>query len=155
VLINAGCALRVAGQTATDFADWVFPLAGVSGTLEVAGLAVWGTHLWRVMAGAYSDPQFVPHEVAGRPITRGDTVVAVLERYPELLPVFLEYGFRPLANPILRRTAARGVTIGLACRFVGADEERFVAALNANRSEPAAVVPLTVVSNATAARPAH
>ena len=23
VLINLGCALRVAGQTATDFADWV------------------------------------------------------------------------------------------------------------------------------------
>jgi len=51
VLINLGCALRVAGQTATDFADWVFPLAGVSGVLEVAGLAVWGAPLVRLMLG--------------------------------------------------------------------------------------------------------
>ena len=75
--------------------------------------------------------------------------MSVLDRHPELLPVFLEYGFRPLANPILRRTAARGVTLGLACRLVGADEERFVAALNANRSAPPPVVSLTVVDNAT------
>ncbi|HET6573200.1 MAG TPA: DUF1858 domain-containing protein [Fimbriiglobus sp.] len=153
-LINLGCALRVAGQTATDLADWVFPLAGVSGTLEVAGLAVWGVHLWRVMNGAYTDQRFVRREAAGRPIARGDYVVDVLDWHPELLPVFLEYGFRPLASPVLRRTAARGVTIGLACRFVGADEERFVAALNANRSAPPPVVPLTVVNAAPAARPA-
>src|SRR5690606_2967129 len=49
VLINAGCALRVVGQTATDWADWVFPLAGASGVLEVAGLAVWGFHLAGLM----------------------------------------------------------------------------------------------------------
>ncbi|HVK16166.1 MAG TPA: DUF1858 domain-containing protein [Fimbriiglobus sp.] len=151
VLINVGCALRVAGQTATDFADWVFPLAGVSGTLEVTGLALWGVHLWRVMNGAYIDPRFVHREAAGRPIARGDTVVSVLDRHPELLPVFLEYGFRPLASPVLRRTAARGVTIGMACRLVGADEERFVAALNANRSAPP-VVSLPVVNAVTVAR---
>jgi hypothetical protein len=149
VLINVGCALRVAGQTATDFADWVFPLAGVSGTLEVTGLALWGAHLWRVMNGAYADPRFERREIAGRPIAKGDYVVAVLDRHPELLPVFLEYGFRPLASPVLRRTAARGVTIGLACRLVGADEERFVAALNANRSAPP-VVSLPVVDTGMA-----
>jgi hypothetical protein len=70
VLINVGCALRVAGQTATDFADWVFPLAGVSGTLEVAGLAVWGAHLWRVMAGAYSDRRFDRPDAAPGPAGR-------------------------------------------------------------------------------------
>jgi hypothetical protein len=51
VLINVGCALRVVGQTATDWADWVFPLAGTSGVLEVTGLAVWGAHLARLMLG--------------------------------------------------------------------------------------------------------
>jgi hypothetical protein len=50
-LINFGCALRVAGQTATDFADWMFPIAGVSGVLEVTGLAIWGAHLIRLMIG--------------------------------------------------------------------------------------------------------
>jgi hypothetical protein len=71
-------------------------------------------------------------------------VVGVLDRHPELLPVFLEFGFRPLANPVLRRTAARGVTIGLACRLIGVEEDRFVATLNANRSA-SPVVSLNVV----------
>ena len=51
VLINLGCALRVVGQTLTDFTATAFPFAGVSGLLEVAGLAMWGTHLWLIMAG--------------------------------------------------------------------------------------------------------
>jgi hypothetical protein len=42
VLINVGCALRVVGQTATDWDARVFVPAGASGLLEVTGLAVWG-----------------------------------------------------------------------------------------------------------------
>ena len=64
--------------------------------------------------------------------------------------MFLEFGFRPLANPVLRRTAARGVTIGLACRIVGADQTAFLAALNARFSKPA-TVPLTVLDPGDAA----
>jgi hypothetical protein len=51
ILLNLGCALRVIAQTSTDFTPWAFPLAGVSGVLEVLGLALWGAHLWAVMAG--------------------------------------------------------------------------------------------------------
>lgn len=49
VLINLGCALRVAGQTLTDFAPMAFPFTGMSGLLEVTGLAIWGAHLWKLM----------------------------------------------------------------------------------------------------------
>ena len=42
VLLNAGCALRVTMQAATDLTAGAFPVAGVSGTLEVAGLTIWG-----------------------------------------------------------------------------------------------------------------
>jgi hypothetical protein len=42
LLINAGCLLRVVLQTMTDWSGAVYPLLGVSGTLEVAGLAWWG-----------------------------------------------------------------------------------------------------------------
>ncbi len=49
VLVNLGCALRVSMQVATDFARPAFAVAGASGVLEVAGLAVWGAALARVM----------------------------------------------------------------------------------------------------------
>ncbi len=49
LLINAGCFLRVSMQTFTDFHAGAFPITGVSGLLEVTGLAFWGAHLWRVM----------------------------------------------------------------------------------------------------------
>jgi hypothetical protein len=51
LLLNAGCALRVAGQTLTDFAPAMFPITGISGVFEVLGLALWGVHLWRIMSG--------------------------------------------------------------------------------------------------------
>jgi hypothetical protein len=58
VLINAGCALRVVGQTATARSRWLFPIAGVSGVLAVTGLAVWGLH----MAGMMLRPSRWPEE---------------------------------------------------------------------------------------------
>jgi len=51
LLLNLGCALRVAGQIVTDFTPHAFPVAGVSGVLEVAAIALWGAQLWAAMAG--------------------------------------------------------------------------------------------------------
>lgn len=51
LLVNAGCALRVTLQIATDFTEPAFAAIGASGVLEVAGLALWGGHLLRTMAG--------------------------------------------------------------------------------------------------------
>jgi hypothetical protein len=145
VLINLGCALRVIGQTATDMADWVFPFAGVSGILEVTGLAIWGVHLARLMLvrrgwAAESSPFASPQMVGP-----GDYVTDILERHPDLLAVFLEFGFRPLAAPILRRTAVRGMTIALACRIVGTDLTTFLAAVNARIHPPPLSLSLPVL----------
>lgn len=52
LLLNAGCAIRVCFQVLTDFYALAYTIAGVSGLLEVAGLALWGVHLWRVMNGS-------------------------------------------------------------------------------------------------------
>ncbi len=52
LLVNTGCALRVGFQTLTDFAQPAFPLAGVSGVLEVTALALWGAHIWRLMSAS-------------------------------------------------------------------------------------------------------
>jgi hypothetical protein len=132
VLLNLGCALRVVSQTATDFTSRAFPLVGVSGVLEVSGLALWGVHLWLIMMGRArlrtiaSSAQLAP----GMPVLAVHLVGDVLDHYPYLLETFLSCGFRPLANPLFRRTVARFVTIEQACRQVGVDVASFLEALN-------------------------
>jgi hypothetical protein len=136
VLINAGCALRVLAQTATDFTPRAFPVAGVSGLLEVTGLAIWGVHLWRVMAGRArlrGAGEQAPAVVPGEPIVAAHRVGDVLDRYPALLDTFLDFGFTALTNPLLRRTVARLVTIDQACRRQGVDLTCFLTALNGTR----------------------
>jgi hypothetical protein len=139
VLLNAGCALRVSAQVLTDFTPKAFPFAGASGVLEVAGLALWGAHLWLVMAGR---PRLrrparppLPALAGGAPIEEGHRVGEVLDLYPSLANVFAAFGFRPLANPYLRRTLAARIRIGEACRYLGVDLHTLLAALNAARPE--------------------
>lgn len=49
LLVNLGCFLRVAVQTLTDWHPGFFSIIGVSGVLEVAGLAWWGAELLWIM----------------------------------------------------------------------------------------------------------
>jgi hypothetical protein len=134
LLLNLGCAVRVVAQTLTDFTPHAFPVAGLSGLLGVTGLALWGVHLWAVMAGRarYRLAVTVPY-IPGTPIEAGHPVGEVLERHPELLETFLALGFRPLANPLLRKTVARHVSIGQACRQLGREPAEVVEALNRAR----------------------
>jgi hypothetical protein len=129
VFINLGCMLRVVAQTATDFSGLTFPAAGVSGVLEVTGLALWGVHLWRIMGGRYAAALPAPPTADG-PLTPGHIVGDVLDRHPSLLPTFIAFGLQPLANPVLRRTLARRVTLAQACRLAGADLPALLQALN-------------------------
>jgi hypothetical protein len=145
VLINAGCALRVVTQTLTDFTAASFHFAGLSGLLEVSGLALWGIHLWLIMAGRIPRPAAASGATpqAGTlrpdaPITSTSLVGDVLEQHPELLQVFLSFGFRPLANPLLRRSLARRITLEKACRLTGQDAQKLIAALNKERAQPPA-----------------
>jgi hypothetical protein len=135
-LLNAGCALRVVSQTLTDFTPVAYPLAGVSGLAEVTGLAIWGAHLWRLMRASPARVS-APRDNPACPVTPDDFVADVLDRYPELLDTFLEFGFRPLSNPLLRRTLARTVTLRGACRLLDVDCRQLVDTLNARR-QPAA-----------------
>jgi hypothetical protein len=127
VLINVGCAMRVLGQVLTDSVPAAFPVTGVSGVLEVTGLAFWGVHLWRIMRRGQAFAEDAP--IAG-PVTADQRVGAVLDRHPELLTTFVAFGFRPLLNPVLRQTLARGVTIGTACRLAAVDVATFLSVLN-------------------------
>jgi hypothetical protein len=110
-------------------------VAGISGVLEVCGLALWGVHLWAVMAGrARLRPPATTPYVPGMPIEAGHTVGEVLACHPELLETFLALGFRPLANPLLRKTVARHVSIGQACRHIGREPDEVLEALNEARA---------------------
>ena len=134
VLINTGCTLRVVGQTLTDFSPRAFAIAGVSGLLEVSGLAIWGIHLWHVMAGRWKtsatvEPNTDP-EMRGRGIEPSSTVAAVLDRYPLLIDTFVAHGFKMLSDPRLRRSIARVVSIEQACRRMDVNCGQFVEALN-------------------------
>jgi len=144
VLIDLGCSLRVAGQIATDFSGAVYPAVGVSGLLEVAGLAVWGVHLACIMTGRYS-PRGVRrprHVDPNQPIHAGQIVGEVLDSHPNLLPVFTDFGFRPLASPTLRRRLAGAITIERACRLLNVHPGAFVEALNARLARPSVRLPV-------------
>jgi hypothetical protein len=125
LLINAGNALRVFSQVATDVVPGpAFPVMGLSGTLEVAGLGVWGIHLWRLMASRTTG-QPAPRGV----ITAESRVASIAEEFPKTLEVFDHFGFRELRNPLLRNTIARRVTVRMACGMKHVDEEKLLAAL--------------------------
>ena len=81
-------------------------------------------------------------------ITPQTKVADVLAHYPQSLQIFLRHGFRPLSNPVLRRTMARVVTIEQACRREGVNlaelltELRQIAISN-QRPTSDVVVPIT------------
>jgi hypothetical protein len=152
LLINAGCTLRVVGQTLTDFTPVAFPVTGCSGLLEVTGLALWGLHLWRVMG---QRPDGTPEPAVDGPIEKTHRVGAVLTRHPDLLKTFLDFGFQPLANPLLRNTLARHVTLDQACRLTGVNTDQLLRALNAGRTSAAAgrAISLPLVSVGDSATP--
>lgn len=151
LLLNTGCALRVLMQTLTDLTPHAFVVTGISGLLEVTGLALWGVHLWSVMAGCARErgdaEEACERYVPGSSLTASCRVGEVLDAYPALLDTFVGLGFRPLANPLLRRTIARRVTIGQACRHLGLDELEILATLNrAAGLKPKETVSLPVLS---------
>jgi hypothetical protein len=148
LLLNLGCTLRVVTQTLTDFTPYAFPVAGISGLLEVTGLALWGAHIWSVMAGQarYRRPA-ATLLAPGAPIEAAHTVGAVLDSHPELLETLIALGFRPLANPWLRKTVARHVSIAQACRQLGRDPCEVLNTLNQTRAgEPEKRYSLPTVS---------
>ena len=124
-------------------------MAGISGVLEVLGLAVWGMHLWSIMAGRWSNSGEgdVTSLARGVMIHARHRVGDVLDAYPDLLNTFVALGFTPLANPLLRKTLARRVTIEQAWRRLDLDEAMVVTKLNkAARPERKGVIALPMLA---------
>jgi hypothetical protein len=75
----------------------------------------------------------IPQPVNPRPacIASSHSVGDVVTWYPQTLDVFARFGFTSLANPVLRRTVARGVSVQQAAAIRKVPLDDLVAALNA------------------------
>jgi hypothetical protein len=148
VLVNVGCFLRVTTQALTDWSPKFFAVVGVSGVLEVIGLAWWGLGLIAVMRrGKHAECGDAPERspAASRParIEPGHFVTDVLDWFPQTASVFQQYGFTMLRKPLLLRTLACGVTLAQAATVRGADLATLLRDLNraaASRTLATAVV---------------
>jgi hypothetical protein len=132
LLVNLGCLLRVLLQPLTDWSAGIYPLLGVSGTLEVAGLAWWGLGLVRIIVRGRREAGAPARTRGPRPERIGGhhRVAEVLDRFPETEPVFLDHGFTAIRQPLLRRTVARQITLAQAARLRGVPLDEWLAALN-------------------------
>lgn len=121
LLLNLGNAIRVSTEIATDFTPSAYSVMGVSGFIEVLGLALWGYELISNMREGKRLQRKASKGKVGHAftITPQTKVAEVLEQCPQSLGVFLHHGFTPLANPVLRRTMARAVSLEQACRREG------------------------------------
>jgi hypothetical protein len=148
ILVNVGCFLRVSLQTLTDFVPDAFKLVGISGTLEVAGLAWWGAGLVAIMRRGKREAE-ADRIVATRPqAIEADHIVAdVLAWFPRTIHVFDRFGFGALHNPLLRRTVGRVTTVAKAAAHHSLKVDELLAALNeaaVEETQPGALVSLTV-----------
>ena len=99
-------------------------VAGASGVLELAGLLLFGYNLWRTLDARTAEEEtsitWLP------PLAAATKVGDLLAAYPYLLPVFVGHGFTALSNPILRKTVAKQVSVGQACRMHGVELDGFL-----------------------------
>ncbi len=127
-LLAAGNLIRVLFQSlSAAFGPTALRIAGLSGVLELAALLLFGYNLWRTLDATtveVAKVSWLPPVAAGTKV--GDLLLA----YPGLLPVFVSHGFTALANPVMRRTVAKQVSLHQACRMHGVDEERFLKELS-------------------------
>jgi hypothetical protein len=124
-LINIGNGMRVAFQILTDSYPWAYPVMAASAWIEVTGLAVWAVDLWKAMGRR----PMLASACAEVPLTLTARVADVAEAYPKTIPVFLQFGFTMITNPLMRRTVARSVTLEQVCRLRRVDSEELLSAL--------------------------
>jgi hypothetical protein len=132
LLVNVGCLLRVVMQALTDWSPGVHRLLGISGTLEVAGLAWWGLGVVAIIIRGKREARSLAPSSGPRPdrVEGHHRVAEVLDWFPETESVFLEWGFTAIRQPLLRRTVARQFTLAQAAALRSKDLESLLVALN-------------------------
>jgi hypothetical protein len=115
-LIAAGALLRQAQVpwALSGEAAWSL-VSAVSGPVAAVGVALASIPILRTLS---SGPAAAPEGPAQ--ISEDVRICDLLRAHPEALPLLIEAGFTPLANPILRAVVARRVTLRQACGMHGA-----------------------------------
>ena len=135
LLLNTGIFLRVFAQTMIPF--WptpCYPIAGISGWVEVTALGMFAYNLWNTIN--LKEEMRAAERVKRLSSATKDTIVYdVIESCPDTLEVFLSFGFSQLANPTARRTMGKVVTIEAACNFKSVDLNKLLDALNTKIKE--------------------
>lgn len=146
LLLNLSLLWRVGGEIAADFDPAL--LAGLhwSGVMASLALLLWAAHIVRVIV---KPPLAAPERATD--ITPETKVAAVVETWPQTLPVFVRYGFTLLTNPVARRTVARSVNLDHVCRMHSHDVAKFVQELRvaAGLEKPAPSAPRWTLNPAT------
>ena len=129
-LINIGCFLRVSTQIMIGLSnDSYYSLIGFSGWIEFTAIGIFGYNVWKTM-NAEDEDEIEGQQEALTEIT-GDTNIAIaIDQYPEILDVFLEFGFKQLSNPVARKTVAKMFTIKQATKIHPVDVDTLLKALN-------------------------
>jgi len=85
-------------------------LSGPSGFVAATGVALCSITIWSTLNARPADA--VRRSVA---IEEDANVGALVDAHEEFIPILVEAGFTPIANPLLRKTLARAVTLRQAC----------------------------------------
>ncbi len=131
-LIAVGNVLRVVFQSLTVFAVWPFAVAGISSYLELTAIALFAWNVVATLGGKATVKR--PRRSIEEAVAGNWTVAEALERDPAALEIFIRHGFGMLANPIVRATMARMVTLEEATRIHRIPLEPLLQDLNAARA---------------------
>ncbi len=100
-------------------------ISGTSGVVAAAGVACAAVSILGTMragirtARRVASPQTVP-------VSADVKILDLVEAHPESLPLLIEAGFAPLANPVLRRMMGSLVTLRKACSMHGVEVNALV-----------------------------
>jgi hypothetical protein len=110
-LLNIGNGSRIGFEILSATKDQtIHQIVGFTGFLEVLALILFGINIWVTMSKeeAYEEK---PIEV----FSGNETVYALTEQFPRVIPVLKEAGFEKITNPLLRKTLGRAITVRKAC----------------------------------------
>ena len=110
-LLNIGNGARIGFEILSATKNpMIHHLVGFTGFLEVVALILFGINIWVTMTKeeAYEEK---PIEV----FTGNETVYALTEQFPRVIPVLKDAGFEKITNPLLRKTLGRAMTVRKAC----------------------------------------
>lgn len=129
-LINIGCFLRVSTQIMIGLSkDSFYSLIGFSGWIELTAIGIFGYNIWKTMNAEDEEEIEEPQETLTE-ITEDTNIADAIDQYPEILDVFLEFGFKQLSSPVARKTVAKMFTIKQATKIHPVNIDTLLKALN-------------------------